>query len=85
MAKQTTITIETKSLLVMCSRISRGFTCPVCGSEAEMISLEGGGQAVEEVPILGQWLKSGEVHQSEAADGSVLLCLNSLWAMLRTN
>ena len=76
--KETTITIETKSLLVLCSRISRGAKCPVCGSEGEMISLEAGSPAVADIPVLGQWLKSGEVHQSEAVDGSALICLSSL-------
>jgi hypothetical protein len=33
--------------------------------------------------LLEEWLNSGDLHQSEAADGSPLVCLNSLLARVR--
>jgi len=34
-------------------------------------------------PDLEAWLNSGELHRSRAADGSVLVCLNSLLARVQ--
>jgi hypothetical protein len=31
-------------------------------------------------PALEQWLNAGELHRSQAADGSALICLDSLLA-----
>jgi hypothetical protein len=78
MAKQTTITIETRSLLILQSRHSKRAMCPLCGVEVEMISLAG-----EELSTFDQWLKSGDVHQSEAPDGTALICLNALLARMQ--
>ena len=75
MAKQTTITIETSSLLILQSRNARGAWCPMCGAEVEMIDLTN-----RELSSLGQWLDSVGVHRSQAPDGSALICLNSLLA-----
>ncbi len=81
MAKQTTITIETKSLLILRSRSSTAAYCVVCESEVEMIALEDTG-AISNLDraALEQWLNSGELHRTEAPDGSSLICLNSLLA-----
>jgi|SRR5215469_8792758 len=79
MAKQTTITIETSSLLILRSRNARGAWCPACGAEVEMIELSN-----PEMSAFGQWLDSGEVHRSEAPDGASLICLNSLLARVQT-
>jgi hypothetical protein len=81
MTKQTTITIEARSLLVLHSRDSRSAWCPICGSEVETISLENTGVISNlERRALEDWLNSGESHRFKAPDGSVLLCLNSLLA-----
>ena len=66
MTKQTTITIETKSLLVLCSRSSRRAWCPVCGVEAEVIVVERGLLSSQEAPAVDQLLNSGEVHGADA-------------------
>ena len=36
-----------------------------------------------EPPALEEWLNSGELHQWESADGSTLICLNSLLARVQ--
>jgi hypothetical protein len=84
MAKQTKITIETDSLLILRGRNSIHAWCPLCAAEGEMIALGHVGvisnldrSAVEE------WLNSQELHRSQAADGSALICLNSLLARVR--
>ncbi len=78
MAKQTTITIETSSLLILQSRHSRRAMCPLCGVEGEMISL-----SKEELSTFDQWLKSEDVHRSEAPDGTALICLNAVLARVQ--
>jgi hypothetical protein len=35
-------------------------------------------------PALEEWLNLGELHRSQAADGSELICLDSLLACVRT-
>ncbi len=40
MAKQTTITVETSSLLILQGRISRRAWCPQCAAEEDMIAVE---------------------------------------------
>lgn len=79
MAKQTKITIETDSLLVLRGRSSTRFWCPQCGTDADMIALERVGVISNlDRHALEEWLNSGELHRSQAADGSVQVCLNSL-------
>lgn len=34
-------------------------------------------------PAVEEWLNSGELHRSQAADGSSLICLNSLLARVQ--
>jgi len=83
MTKQTTITIETNSLLVVRGAGSMRAWCPRCGAEAEMVALESLGvvsnldrSAVEE------WLNSGELHRTQTAAGAPVICVNSLIAHL---
>jgi hypothetical protein len=84
MAKQTRITIETDSLLMVRGRGSRRAWCPLCAAEGEMIALENVGVISNlEEPALEEWLNSGELHRSQATDGSELICLNSLLARVR--
>ena len=84
MAKQTKITIETDSLVIVQGRNSRRSWCPKCSAQTDMIALEKTDlisnldrSAVEE------WLNSGKLHRSEAPDGSSLICLNSLLARVQ--
>lgn len=49
-----------------------------------MIALEDMGVISNlERPELEEWLNSGELHRLQAADGSVLTCLNSLLARVQ--
>ena len=79
MAKQTTITIESQSLLILRSKSSTQAWCPLCGAHVEVILLEPG-LLPEHAPALAHWLNSGDVHCVESADGSSLVCLDSLLA-----
>ena len=84
MAKQTTITIETRSLLILRSRSSRVAYCPECRANVEMIALKDAGVISSlNRAALEQWLDSGALHRAEATDGSSLICLNSLLARVR--
>jgi len=79
MAKQTTVTIETSSLLILRSRNTKGAWCPQCGCEVEAIDL-----SCDEVSALALWFNPRDVHRFEAPNGSALLCLNSLLARVQT-
>jgi hypothetical protein len=84
MAKQTTITVETSSLFILQGRISRRAWCPQCAAEGDMIAVEN----TSAISNLGQralarWLTSGELHGTNAPDGSSLICLNSLLVCLQ--
>jgi hypothetical protein len=84
MAKQTRITIETDSLLILRGRSSVRAWCSRCAAEVEMIALEDMGVISNlERPELEEWLNSGELHRFQAADGSALTCLNSLLARVQ--
>jgi hypothetical protein len=84
MSRQTKITIETDSLLIVQSRKSRRGWCPLCAAEGDMIALENAGVISNlDRPALEEWLNSGNLHRSQAADGSVLICLNSLLARVQ--
>jgi len=79
MAKQTKITVETDSLLVLRGRKALLGWCPQCAAESEMIPFEG----IEVVSNLSPaeveiWLESEEIHRSQAPDGTHLICFNSL-------
>ena len=83
MARQTTITIETTSLLVLRSRSKRAW-CRECGAESEMFALEKGDSATRNATPFEKWFNSGEVHHAELPDGSSLICLNSFLALVQT-
>jgi hypothetical protein len=79
MTKQTKITIETDSLLVLRGRSSLRAWCPQCAAEGEVIPLDGVGVISNLAPSeVETWLESEAIHRSLAADGSVLICVNSL-------
>ena len=49
-----------------------------------MIALEKTGVVSNlEKPVLEEWLNSGELHRLQTADGSILVCLNSLLARVQ--
>ena len=84
MTKQTTITIETDSLLILRGRNSTRAWCPRCAAEGEMIALENTGVISNlEKAALEEWLNSEELHRVQATDGSALICLNSLLARVQ--
>ncbi len=84
MTKQTTITIETDSLLILRGRTSNRAWCPLCTAEGEMIEIENL-RVVSNLEriALEEWLNSAELHRSRAPDGSALICLNSLLARVQ--
>jgi len=84
MAKQTTITVETSSLLILQGRISRRAWCPQCGAEGEMVAMDNTNVISNlDHRAMEQWLNSGELHRTNAPDGSSVICLNSLLACLQ--
>ncbi|MGB2665645.1 MAG: hypothetical protein WAK48_16710 [Candidatus Acidiferrum sp.] len=84
MAKQTKITIESESLLILRGRSSARAWCPHCAAESEMIAIDSAG-VISNLgrPALEEWLNSGGLHQLQSTDGSTLICLNSLLARVR--
>lgn len=84
MAKQTKITIETDSLLVLRARKPLRVWCPQCGAEEEMIPLNEVG-IVSNLPLpeVKAWMQAEDLHHTLAADGAPLVCLNSMLKRLR--
>ena len=84
MAKKTTITVETDSLLILRGRNSIRAWCPRCAAEVEMIAMNDTGAISNlDQPELHEWLNSEELHRLQATDGSTLTCLNSLLARVQ--
>jgi hypothetical protein len=84
MSKQTRITIETESLLILRGRKSRRAWCPQCAADSEVIALEEVGVISNlDRSAFEQWINSGELHRSETPNGSTLICLNSLLARVQ--
>lgn len=80
MSKQARITIETDSLLILQGRIWRRAWCPQCGAERNVIALEDIGVLSNlGRSALQEWLNSRGLHRSQTADGTTLICLNSLF------
>ena len=84
MAKQTTITVETDSLLILRGQSARRGWCPRCEAEVETIAMEDTGVITNlGRSALEEWLNSEELHRLHAADGSAVTCLNSLLARVQ--
>ena len=84
MAKRTRITIETDSLLVLRGRKPLRDWCPQCGAEAEMIPLNDAGVVSNLPPAEVQaWMGSPDLHHTKTADGTALICLNSMLKRVR--
>jgi hypothetical protein len=79
MARLTRIKIETESLLVLRGRKSLRTYCSQCGAEAEMIPLNDVG-VVSNLSLaeVQAWLESPDLHHTKTADGTALICLNSM-------
>jgi hypothetical protein len=84
MAKQTKVTIETESLLILRGRTTNRAWCPACAVEREVIALEEIGVISNlERSALEEWLNSGNLHRLQTANRSTLICLNSLIAQVQ--
>jgi hypothetical protein len=85
MAKTTSITIETNSLMVLRGSGTMRAWCPQCAAEGEIVSLQNFGviSNLDRVAV-EEWLISGQLHRNEAADGSATVCLNSLLEHLKS-
>jgi hypothetical protein len=84
MAKQTKITIETDSILVLRGRKPSRAWCADCGAEEEMIPLNDVG-IVSNLPRLEveAWMQAEDLHHSVTSDGVSLICLSSILNRLR--
>lgn len=84
MTKQTKITIQTNSLLLLRGRNSTRVRCPRCDAESEMVVLDSL-QVISNLDRLSleEWINSGELHRLQGDGGSPLICLNSLLACIQ--
>lgn len=79
MTKQQTITVETSSLLIVRGTGSIRAWCSRCGQEAEMVALGNVGVISNlDQDTVENWINAEDLHHSKAADGSPVVCLNSL-------
>jgi len=79
MARQTRITIETESLMVLKGGSSLRGWCSRCQAESELIPVETVGVISNlTAGAVETWIESEELHHSRSADGSPLICLKSL-------
>lgn len=79
MARQTKITIETDSILILRGRRSLRGWCPQCGAEGEMIPLhEVGVISNLKLVEVEAWILAEDLHYTRATDGAPLICLNSM-------
>jgi hypothetical protein len=79
MSRETKITIETDSLLILRGRSSLRTWCPDCASEVEVIPLDGVGVISNLAPSeIEAWIQSEYLHHAQAADGAPLICMNSM-------
>ena len=84
MTKQTRITIETDSLLVVRGAVSLRGWCTECGAEGDVIPFDGIGVISNLTPSeVQEWLECEAIHHSQAPDGTHLICLNSLLKRLQ--
>ena len=53
--------------------------CRVCNAETEMIPLDVVGVVSNLPPVeVQQWMESNDLHLAAAADGTPMICLNSI-------
>lgn len=86
MAKQTNITIETDTLLVLRGTTSTRAWCPRCGAEADMVALDTAGVITNLQPsTVEEWINSEDLHRSQTANDAPIICLNSLLGLGKKN
>ena len=79
MSRETKITIESDSLLILRGRSSLRAWCPDCASEVEMIPMDGVGVISNLAAMdVEAWIQSEDLHHVMATDGALLICLNSM-------
>ena len=84
MSRETKITIESDSLLILRGRSSLRAWCPDCASEVEMIPLDGVGVISNLAPReVEAWIQSEDLHHTKTADGAPLICMNSVLKRVR--
>ena len=84
MSRETKITIESDSLLILRGRSSLRAWCPDCASEVEMIPLDGIGVISNLAPReVEAWIQSEDLHHTKTADGAPLICMNSMLKRVR--
>ena len=84
MSKETKITLESDSLLILRGRSSLRAWCPDCASEVEMIPLDGIGVISNLAPReVEAWIQSEDLHHTKTADGAPLICMNSMLKRVR--
>jgi hypothetical protein len=79
--KETTITVETETVLLIRQGQLPRIVCSGCGIEVEAVALGTLGVLTNiPVSLLEGCLSSGRLHVSDGPDGSRLVCVNSLLA-----
>ena len=79
MAKETRITIETESVVILHGRKLLSAWCARCGDDVEMIPIDGLGVISNLMPPeVEVWMQSEDLHYTITADGAPLICLNSM-------
>jgi hypothetical protein len=78
--RTTKITIETERLLVVRHRGQQAPRwCPDCRAQTLMLKPEEAATIAAVTPrTIYRWVEAGQVHFTEAPDGWLLICLNSL-------
>ena len=85
MAKQTTITITTDTLLALRTRTAGHAWCERCGSQVEAVALcDAGDGTASSGEALQRWPGAAELHWLRGTEGAVYLCLGSLLAWMQT-
>ena len=79
MAKRTRIAFESDSLIILRGQHSLRARCPECEAEGEMIPLDALGVISNLLPHeVEAWIQSEDLHHTTAANGTHLICLNSI-------
>lgn len=80
MKKTTRITVETRRVVILNG--GRGFTlqwCASCNQEVKMLAPEDAAVVANvRTRLVYRWVETGRVHFTEALDGLLLVCINSL-------
>lgn len=82
MSRETKITIESDSLLILRGQSSLRGWCSDCAAEVEMIPLDGVGVISNLAPQdVEAWIQSDDLHHTKAANGAPLICVH--WMLSR--